>query len=142
MDVLADVNILLALADAKHKRHRKVSSWFNELPIGSHMLICRVAQLGLIRLITSNVVMQGEALTMREAWAFYGELLQVPSIYFVAEPGRIQAHWFKSCLAFEQATKRVTDAYLAGFAIAGNYTMVTLDRGFQDFEGLDLIFLK
>jgi uncharacterized protein len=106
-------NILLALADAKHKRHRKVSSWFNELPIGSHMLICRVAQLGLIRLITSNVVMQGEALTMREAWAFYGELLQVPSIYFVDEPGRIQAHWFKSCLAFEQATKRVTDAYLA-----------------------------
>ncbi len=86
--------------------------------------------------------MQGNALTMREAWAFYGQFLQTPSVSFVDEPSGLQRSWFKLSLVFGKATKRVTDTYLAGFAIAGRHTMVTLDKGFQDFEGLDLILLK
>lgn len=139
MDVLADVNVLLALVDAKHKAHSKVSRWFDELPEGSRLLVCRVAQMGLIRLVTSDVVMQGRALTMREAWTFYGEFLQAPNVRFVDEPSDLQTHWLKFCLRFEQATKRVTDAYLAGLAMAGGYALVTLDKGFRDFEGLDLV---
>lgn len=141
MDALADVNVLLALLDSKHRSHRKVSCWFDGLPEGSHLLVCRVAQLGLIRLVTSDVVMQGNALTMREAWAVYGQFLQVPSVFFVDEPSGLQVSWLKLSLAFGKATKRVTDTYLAGFAIAGGNTLVTLDKGFQNFEELDLVLL-
>jgi toxin-antitoxin system PIN domain toxin len=141
MDVLADVNVLLALADTQHKSHRKVCHWFDLLPRGSNLLVCRVAQLGLIRLITSDVVMQGNALTMREAWAFYGRFLQAPSVCFVDEPIGLQASWLKFSMAFGKATKRVADAYLAGFALAGGHSFVTLDKGFRNFEELDLVML-
>jgi toxin-antitoxin system PIN domain toxin len=142
MDALADVSVLLSLLDERHKAHSKVSAWFDDLPEGSRLLVCRVAQLGLIRLITSDSVMQGEALTLREAWAFYGVFLRDPSVSFVDEPAELQARWFQFCLPFGKATKRVTDAYFAGFAVAGKYALATLDKGFQDFEGLDLVLLK
>jgi predicted nucleic acid-binding protein len=45
-------------------------------------------------------------------------------------------------MAFGKATKRVTDAYLAGFALAGGHSFVTLDKGFQDFGELDLVLLN
>ena len=37
--------------------------------------------------------------------------------------------------------KLVTDAYLAAFAIAASRRLVTLDRGFRQFRGLDLDLL-
>ncbi len=138
MDALADVNVLLALSDPKHKGHRKASKWFSDLEEGACLLVCRVAQMGLIRLLTSNVVMQGQALTMREAWSFYGELIRDPNIFFVEEPEGAQIEFMKCCLNFERATKRVTDAYLAGFAIAGNFALVTFDKGFDVFKKLKL----
>ena len=105
------------------------------------MLVYGVAQLGLIRLITSDVVMQGNALTMCEAWTFYGRFLQEPSVCFLDEPSGLQAIWLKFSMAFGKATERVADAYLAGFALAGGHSFVTLDKGFRNFEELDLAML-
>jgi len=42
---------------------------------------------------------------------------------------------------FRNAMKRVADAYLAGFALAGGHSFVTLDKGFRNFEELDLAML-
>lgn len=141
MDAVADVNILLALADPKHRAHRKSSKWFSSLPLGTNLLICRVAQLGLIRLITSDTVMQGNALTLREAWSFFGEFISNPNVFQIDEPEGTQIEFMRCSLKFEKATKRVTDAYLAGFAIAGGFSFVTLDKGFKDFEQLDFTLL-
>ena len=105
------------------------------------MLVCGVAQLGLIRLITSDVVMQGNALTMCEAWKCYGRFLQAPSVCFVDEPRGLQAIWLKFSMAFGKTTERVADAYLAGFALAGRHSFLTLDKGFRNFEDLDLVML-
>jgi predicted nucleic acid-binding protein len=33
------------------------------------------------------------------------------------------------------------DAYLAAFALAGRYSMVTTDAAFRQFRGLDLLIL-
>jgi hypothetical protein len=33
------------------------------------------------------------------------------------------------------------DAYLAAFALAGGYRLVTIDAGFTQFAGLDLVLL-
>lgn len=139
MDVLADVTVLLALSDPKHKAHQKVSDWFDGLPEGSCLVVCRAAQMGLIRLITSDGAMQGRALTMRQAWAFYGAFIQSANMRFAYEPEGLQTHWLAFCLQFEKATKRVTDAYLAGYAVAAGCSFASLDKGFRDFEGLDWI---
>ena len=42
---------------------------------------------------------------------------------------------------FRNAMKRVADAYLAGFALAGGHSFVTLDKGFRNFEELDSAML-
>jgi predicted nucleic acid-binding protein len=34
------------------------------------------------------------------------------------------------------------DAYLAAFALAGRYSMVTTDAAFRQFRGLDLLVLR
>ena len=33
------------------------------------------------------------------------------------------------------------DAYLAAFAMAGGYRLVTTDKGFKQFKGLDLLLI-
>jgi len=34
------------------------------------------------------------------------------------------------------------DAYLAAFAFAGGHQLVTTDKGFKQFKGLDLVVLS
>lgn len=41
------------------------------------------------------------------------------------------------CLPFGASPKVVMDAYLAAFAVAGGYRLVTLDRAFVQFKGLE-----
>ena len=53
----------------------------------------------------------------------------------------MQAIWLKFSMAFGKVTERVADAYLAGFALAGGHSFVTLDKGFRNFEELDLVML-
>ena len=139
MDILVDVNILVALADAAHLHQDRVRKWFNRLPPKAKLLVCRTAQMGLLRLLVSSSVMKEQVFSLREAWAFYGNLLQNPSISEVKEPDRIQEVWAYLCFDFGTSPKVVTDAYLAAFAISGGFKLVSLDKGFRKFEGLDLI---
>ena len=34
------------------------------------------------------------------------------------------------------------DAYLAAFTVAGGYQLVTTDKGFKQFKGLDILVLS
>jgi len=139
MEILADVNVLLALSDPLHGQHRRCSEWFSGLSESDHLLVCRVAQMGLLRLITNSRVMDGRALTLRDAWSFYGEFVQDPSVSTVYEPEGLQSCWVQLCWDRGASTKMVTDTYLAAFAIAGDYALVSLDKGFAQYPGLDWI---
>ena len=141
MEVLADINVLLALVDTKHVHHRKSTRWFSGLEAGSKLLICRIAQMGLLRLLVNPAVMTSETLSLREAWAFYGNLIQDPCMFEVKEPDGLQAIWAGICFDFGSSPKLVADAYLAAFAISGGFQLVTSDKAFKKFEGLELILL-
>ena len=104
-------------------------------------MICRTAQMGLLRLLVNPAVMQSKPLSLKEAWAFYGNFIQDPCIFEVKEPEGLQAIWAGLCFDFGSSPKIVADAYLAAFAIAGGFKLVTLHKGFKQFEGLDLILL-
>jgi uncharacterized protein len=139
MGILADINILLALVDPSHVHNKKVEKWFNALEEGSKLMICRMAQMGLLRLLVNPTAMQGNPLNLKDAWAFYGNLIQDPCVFEVKEPDGLQAIWAGLCFNFGSSPKIVADAYLAAFAMAGGLKLVTLDKGFKQFEGLDLI---
>ena len=59
----------------------------------------------------------------------------------VAEPEGLEPHW-KALAARDTTSPKVwMDAYLAAFAIAGGHQLVTIDRDFQQFPGLDCVVL-
>ncbi|MCZ6672570.1 MAG: PIN domain-containing protein [Verrucomicrobia bacterium] len=141
MEVLADVNVLLALADSRHNHHERSINWFDSQESGSRLLICRVAQMGLLRLLVNSSVMQGEPLTLPQAWAYYGNFIQNPNVSESREPVGLQSKWAELSFDFGSSPKVLAEAYLAAFAISSGFKLVTFDKGFEQFNGLDLAIL-
>ncbi len=138
--VLCDVNVLLALVYGGHEHHRPVVRWLDTVP-DDGVLICRTSQAGLLRLLTIRSVMQEDVCTMAEAWRVYDQLLADSRFRFCSEPEGVTELWRALCPPQTVAPKKWTDAYLAAFAIAAGMRLVTLDRGFWEFRGLDVLIL-
>lgn len=83
--------------------------------------------------------MGDEAVSLPEAWRLYAALLASGRFSFVLEPRGIDVLWEQFCRPFDKSPKVVMDAYLAAFAVAGGYRLVTLDLAFAQFPGLDWI---
>lgn len=136
MAQMCDVNVLLALAIERHTHHARCTAWWQRRNTAEPLLVCREVQAAFLRLVASPAVMGEEALTLPQAWALYVALLRSGGFVRVLEPRGVDAIWERLCRPHGRAPKVVMDAYLAAFAIAGGYTLVTLDQGFGQFEGL------
>ncbi len=80
-------------------------------------------------------------MTLLAAWSQFELLLEDERLEFMHEPLSIEpciASFLKLPIA---SSKLVTDAYLASFAISSGIGLVSLDRGFRRFKGLDLTLL-
>ena len=138
MPALIDVNVALALIDGDHKANAAATTWLQEQPVGGVVLV-RVVQLGLLRLLNSPVVMRGMPLSMEECWDTWQHVLRDERFRFVtAEPASIDRELVRLTSGKSHAPKVWTDAYLAAFAVAGNHTLTTFDKGFSQYEGLKL----
>ena len=137
MRLLCDVNVLVALAAERCSQHQTVRSWLAALPAETTVYISRPAQMGMLRLLCTEAVMGPDTLRLPQAWSVYARLLASGRFAFALEPPRLDAIWAEFCLPFGQSPKIVTDAYLAAFAVAGGYRLVTLDQAFGQFKGLD-----
>jgi toxin-antitoxin system PIN domain toxin len=116
-------------------------SWFDAVNPGE-LVLCRLARLGTLRLLTNVQVMGPDALQPGEAWKAVGKLEQDERVVLLAEPANLDAsleNLIASCLA---GPNLWTDAYLAAFAITASLQMVSFDRGFSKFAGLDLQLLR
>ncbi|HEX2465608.1 MAG TPA: TA system VapC family ribonuclease toxin [Thermoanaerobaculia bacterium] len=141
--VLADVNVWLATLVAEHPHHDAAVGWWRDvlLPAGDRIAFCRVAQLGLLRLLTNEQVMGPQRKSVREAWSIYQELLTLPVVVFAPEPEGTEERLAEHCRSVDAPRVFWTDAYLAAFARAGGLGLVTFDRGFRRYAGLDLTVL-
>jgi toxin-antitoxin system PIN domain toxin len=132
---LVDVNVWLALLAPRHVHHEAAGRWFEGLGAGEAG-ICRIVQLALIRLLGNKSIMGADAVRAADAWSVISLLLEDERVTFVDEPPGIDAI-LPGFFRYPVPTpKLVGDAYLAAFAIAASRTMVTTDRGFEQFAGL------
>jgi toxin-antitoxin system PIN domain toxin len=140
--VLCDSNIWLALALSKHVHHRAARDWLETIDEAESVLVCRATQQTFLRLLTNASVLgaYGNApLTNRQAWKVYEALLKDDRIVLrLEEPVGIESRWKRLAARDTPSPKLWMDAYLAAFALAGGYRMVTTDRAFKQFEELDL----
>ncbi|MBI2686528.1 MAG: PIN domain-containing protein [Acidobacteria bacterium] len=137
---LVDVNVWLALLVVSHQHRVIANNWYSRLaPEEAGM--CRVVQLALIRLMGNRTVMQQYAVTAAEGWQVIERLLEDERVIYLEEARDIETVMPRLLRYPVPTGKLVNDAYLASFAIAGNLRLVTLDRGFREFSGLDVLVL-
>lgn len=132
---LVDSNVWLALVYDGHVKHESAKEWF-ETGSEDQFSFCRVTQMALLRHLTNKTILGNSVLSQREAWDVYDQLRQDDRITFLQEPAQLERHW-RIFTGSKQAGHWLwTDAYLAAFAIAGNLSIATCDRGFAQFTDL------
>jgi uncharacterized protein len=103
---------------------------------------CRLTALGFLRLATNASAMGGQPLSVPQAWQAYGNFRRLPEVVLAAEPADCET-WLEHWAMWRSPTPRHwTDAYLAAFARAGGLRLVSFDRDFTLFDGLDLLRLE
>jgi toxin-antitoxin system PIN domain toxin len=138
---LVDVNVWFALLVLQHEHRAVATDWYERCAAGEAEM-CRLVQLALIRLLGSRTILGAGALPAGAAWSVIQQLLQDERVEFALEPAELDAV-LPGLLRYRVPTnKLVGDAYLAAFAIASGRPLVTFDRGFTQFRGLQLQLLN
>jgi toxin-antitoxin system PIN domain toxin len=142
---LCDSSVWLALALSRHVHHQAARRWFERASEPGSVLFCRATQQTFLRLLTNASVLGpygNPPLTNRQAWAAYEALLADDRIAFRSEePSGLESLWRRYAARGTASPKLWMDAYLAAFAVAGGYRMVTTDAAFEQFGGVDLELL-
>lgn len=143
--ILCDSNIWLALALSRHSWHTSALGWFDRITEPNTVCFCRATQQAFLRLLTSAAVLApfgNPPLTNQQAWSHYESLLDDDRIMMQErEPAGLERHWKTFALRDISSPKLWMDAYLAAFALSGGYRLVTIDKAFAQFDGLDLVLL-
>ena len=140
MNYLADVNVWIALASVGHVHHSIALVWFQEQST-VQAVFSRVTQMGLLRLLTNHKVMGENILTPPDAWRVYASLCDDDRVQYAEEPPHLEDRWREVARHMGSGPNFWTDAYLAAFADAGAYTIVTFDRGFLRHRGVSVRLL-
>jgi len=143
--MLCDSNVWLALTLNDHALHHVAHEWFETVTVPGSALFCRATQQSFLRLLTNASVLAaiGRAPhTNQQAWSVYDSLLADDRIAFVSrEPAGLELRWRYFAERNRSSPNLWMDAYLAAFAVAGGYQMVTTDAAFKQFDRLDLLLL-
>jgi toxin-antitoxin system PIN domain toxin len=127
-----DVNVWLALVADGHVRHESALRWYESTGPSSRIFFCRIAQLGLLRLLTTDAVMRTGVLNQDEAWSVYDRLLEDERISLVEEPTQLESMFREITNLKRPAAKDWRDSYLIAFANAYGYGLVTFDRALAE----------
>ena len=140
MATLCDVNCLLAFCYDRHGHHPNAITWLesqDELSV----VICRITQLSLLRLLTNTSVMGKDVCDLTQAWTIYDTLMGDERFDFSTEPMDLERYLRRYTAGGRVSPKLWQDAYLAAFARATKLHLVTFDGGFQQYDGLRLTIL-
>lgn len=142
MPYLADVNFLVALLHAKHAHSARAVDWLDSQDELRSIGLCRVAQMGTLRVLTNPSWLGDEVLPAAEVWQGWDRLVTDERFVRVEEPPKLEAEWRRWTSSFAAGRCVETDIYLATFARAGGYRVLTFDRGFGRLEGVDALVLE
>lgn len=126
-----DVNVWLALSLSRHVHHASARDWL----LGeteSEIWFCRLTQLGLLRLLSTEAVMGVDVHTHPLAWKSYRKWFDDDRVGFSPEPemGSLEPRFERISEGYYRAPKVWTDCYLSAFARSAGFTIVTFDRTF------------
>ena len=97
--------------------------------------------LGLVRLPSQPKVMGEQALPLMQAIAAYHQFAALPQVGLQAEPADC-GDQLQQFLSTDTPARLLADAYLAAFAVSARMRMMTFDKDFKPFQGLDFLRLS
>jgi hypothetical protein len=125
-----DANVWLALLWGRHIHSDKAREWF-ERSGDEKFLFCRITQMAVLRLLTTEAAMGQDVKNMRESWELWDQACADDRIEFLPEPEAIERE-FRGLSSFRSASPKVwVDAYLLAFASVAGLKLVTFDRGLR-----------
>ena len=140
MTYLPDVNLWIALTFAEHVSHEVAMEWV-ALAKSDTIALCRVTQMGFLRLLTNSRVMGGDVFTAERAWRLLDRIRDDDRVVFISEPSGLEHIWRTMTGYHKEGANFWTDTYLAALAGATGHTLVTFDRGFGKYKNISLRIL-
>jgi toxin-antitoxin system PIN domain toxin len=122
---LLDVNLLVALTDARHVHHDLVHRWFAR-QVRQGWATCPITQNGLVRIISDPRYL-GAGLLLAPALKYLRNLTDAPGHVFWPDDVSLTEARFNH-RSF-QGHRQLTDAYLLGLSERHDGLLATLDRG-------------
>ncbi len=136
---LLDVNVWLAFAVEGHPHHKASLKAWSDLKRPS---LCRITQLGFMRLLCNRQVMGSLTFEPEAAWAECEQMLADDAVHFLDEPAGLETNLKPLIKGAKAARDLWTDAYLAAFAKTAGMRLVSFDSGFARFKDLDYLILR
>lgn len=96
----------------------------------------------MLRLLSNAYAMRSDVYTASEAWTYLQNILSQPNVTTLPEPVGIDVlleDWANMGLIHSPSW---ADAAIAAWAIKSGARVVTFDKGFQKYPGLDVLILK
>lgn len=126
-----DINVWLALLIDGHVHRAVAVEWWRSEQ-GRQIAFSRLTQIGVLRLLTTSAAMNGEPLSMAEAWSAYDYLYRDDRIVFLPEPAAF-GHAFRTKASTGLASPKLwADAYVAAFAEVAGAEVITFDLALAD----------
>lgn len=138
---LPDLNVWLALAAPAHGHHTQAVQYW-EHQASQQVLFCDVTALGLVRLVCQPKVMGAATKTVAEASGLLQALCAQPGVAMAASESDGWDLFHGLLRQGELPPRLCTDAYLAALAMAHGWRLVSFDRDFSRFDGLQWLHLS
>ena len=140
---LLDINVWPVLSDADHAHHPAAQRFWAET---SHINIlwCRHTAGGFKRLICRPALMGDKALTPPQGFDAYQKIRQQARVKLQADPDNLELVWRQLAEKAPWPPRLWSAAYLAALAVlatAANLRLVSFNRDFSRFPGLNWLHL-
>lgn len=140
MKYLADVNVIFPLLLSRHTQRAAALQWFDRAN-REEIALCRLTRLGVLRLLCHAQVMGPDVLNPKAAFKALEILENDERVVLVHEPDGVDAV-LKSMVTKSATTPNLwSDAYLAAFSVTVGLCLVSFDKGFSRFAGLNWLQL-
>lgn len=125
-----DANVWLALVWGRHVHSEKARAWY-ERSADEQFLFCRLTQMTVLRLLTTEAVLGQDVRSMAQAWELWDNVTSDPHIAFLPEPENLEIEFRNMTVSDGKSPKLWSDAYLLAFVRVAGLKLVTFDQALQ-----------
>ena len=134
-----DANVWLALLWSRHVHAEKARDWF-EGSGDEQFFFCRLTQITVLRLLTTEQIMGKDVRNMSQAWDLWDKVWADDRVAFLPEPENLENEFRAHSRVSTRSPKIWADDYLLAFSVVAGLKLITFDRALPS-RGADVLLL-